>query len=306
MDLGDVTREDLGEAADAVFAAEIDDVVGPLPSVFGPALFRVNGTLAENNVSFEDAEPDLREELAADSARRLIEAQVEDINDLLAGGATLEELVDETEMELNQIDWTEDSDEGIAAYDGFRQAADAVQDGDFPEIVFLDDGSIFALRLDDEMPPRPEPLDSARTRVADAWVEDETAKALKNQADTVLTKLETDGDFNATGLPVRVENALLRTAYHASFPSDFMATVFEMEPGELRVVTGIGKAFVVRLDEELPPEETDEQRELQDEIADQMNQALGQNILDIYMSNAQTRAGPVLDQQALNAVRAAY
>ena len=306
VDLGDVTRENLGEAADAVFAAEIDDVVGPLPSEFGPALFRVNGTLAENNVSFEDAEPELREELAADRARRLIEAQVENINDLLAGGATLEELANETEMELGQIDWTVDSDEGIAAYDGFRQAADAVQDGDFPEVVFLEDGSILALRLDDELPPRPEPLDSARPRAADAWVEDETARALQNQANTVLTQLETDGDFNTTGLPVRVENALLRTAYHASFPSDFMAKVFEMEPGELRVISGNGSAFIVRLDEELPPEESDEQRQQQEALADQMNQALGQNIFDIYMRDAQTRARPVRDQQALNAVRSAY
>ena len=306
VDLGDVTREDLEEAADAVFAAEVDDVVGPLPSVFGPALFRVNGTLAENFVSFEDAEPELREELAADRARRLIEAQVENINDLLAGGATLEELVDETDMELGQIDWTVESDEGIAAYDGFREAADAVQDGDFPEVVFLDDGSIFALRLDDELPPRPEPLNSARPRVAETWIEDETAKALENQANTVLAQLEVDGDFNATGLLVRVENALTRTAYHASFPSDFMTQVFEMELDELRVHTGDGSAFVVRLDEILPPEDTDERRQTQDSMADRMNQALGQNILDIYMSDARTRARTVLDQQALNAVRAAY
>lgn len=136
IDLGDVTREDLGEAADAVFAAELDTVVGPLPSVFGPALFRVNGSLAANNVPFEEAEPALREELATERARRLIEAQSEDINDMLAGGATLEELAEETEMELGQIDWTRDSDEGVAAYDGFRAAAEAVQEGDFPEIAF--------------------------------------------------------------------------------------------------------------------------------------------------------------------------
>uniref|UniRef100_UPI003567BC1F peptidylprolyl isomerase n=1 Tax=Phaeovulum sp. TaxID=2934796 RepID=UPI003567BC1F len=36
VDLGDVGREDLGAAADAVFAAEVPALVGPLPSVFGP------------------------------------------------------------------------------------------------------------------------------------------------------------------------------------------------------------------------------------------------------------------------------
>ncbi|MTI01626.1 peptidylprolyl isomerase [Roseibium sp. RKSG952] len=306
VDLGDVTREDLGEAADAVFAAELDDVVGPLPSQFGPALFRINGSLAENNVPFEEAAPELREELAADRARRLIEAQAEDINDMLAGGATLEELVSETEMELGEIDWTAQSEDGVAAYEGFRSVAQAVQEGDFPEVAFLDDGSIFALRLNEVLPPRPEPLDSARDRVIAAWVQEEIAKALQEQANTVMTQLATDGDFTTTGLPFRVENALTRTAFLEDVPADFMTEVFEMELGELRVIPGIGSALIVRLDEELPPAETDEQRQMQQALAAQLNQALAQNIFDIYVRDAQTRARPVVDQPALNAVQANF
>ncbi|NOC82496.1 peptidylprolyl isomerase [Ruegeria sp. HKCCD6428] len=306
IDLGDVTREDLGEAADAVFAAELDAVVGPLPSVFGSALFRVNGSLAANNVPFEEAEPALREELATERARRLIEAQSEDINDMLAGGATLEELAEETEMELGQIDWTRDSDEGVAAYDGFRAAAEAVQEGDFPEIAFLEDGSIFALRLDEVLPRRPEPLESARDRVAEAWQQAEINKALREKADAILNQLAPDGDFAATGLPFRVENALTRTAFLNDVPANFMNEVFAMEPGELRVVSGNGAAWIVRLDETLPPADTDELRQLRDALSSQMDQALAQNIFNAYVRDAQTRARPVVDQQALNAVQASF
>ncbi len=306
IDLGDVTREDLEGAADAVFAAELDTVVGPLPTVFGPALFRINGSLAENNTSFEDAAPILREELAADRARRQIEAQSEDINDLLAGGATLEELVAETEMELGQIDWTRQSEDGVAAYEGFRSAAEAVQDGDFPEVAFLEDGSIFALRLNDVLPRRPEPLDTARERVAAAWTLAETGKALEEQANLVLEQLKEDGDFTATGLPFRVENALTRTAFLDDVPADFMTQVFEMEPGEMRVVPAAGTALIVRLDELLPPDETDELRQAQEALAAQLNQALAQNIFDAYVRDAQVRARPVVDQRALNAVQASY
>ncbi len=306
IDLGDVTREDLGEAADAVFGADLDVVVGPLPSVFGPALFRINGSLAANNIPFEDAAPDLREELAAERARRLIEAQAEDINDMLAGGATLEELAGETEMELGQIDWTRENEEGVAAYEGFRAAAEAVREGDFPEIGFLEDGSIFALRLNEVLPQRPEPLETARDRVAEAWVQAETGKALQDQANTVLTQLATDGDFAATGLPFRVENALTRTAFLDDAPVGFMTQVFEMEPGELRVVPGNDAALIVRLDKLLPPAETDELRQMKAALEVQMNQALAQNIFDAYVRDAQTRARPVIDQRALNAVQASY
>ncbi len=306
IDLGDVTRDDLGEAADAVFAADLDTVVGPLPSTFGPALFRINGSLAENNTPLEDAAPALREELAADRARRQIEAQAEEINDLLAGGATLEELVSETEMELGQIDWTRQSQDGVAAYEGFRSAAEAVQEGDFPEVAFLEDGSIFALRLNEVLPRRPEPLETARDRVAAAWMQAETNKVLEERANTVLEQLKNDGDFTASGLPFRVENALTRTAFLDDVPADFMAQVFEMEPGDLRVIPNAGSALIVRLDVLLPPAETDERRQMQDALSAQLNQALAQNIFDAYVRDAQTRARPVIDQRALNAVQSSY
>ncbi|WP_170325043.1 peptidyl-prolyl cis-trans isomerase [Ruegeria arenilitoris] len=306
IDLGDVTREDLGDAAEAVFAADLDTVVGPLPSTFGPALFRINGSLAENKTSFEDAAPALREELAADRARRQIEAQAEDINDLLAGGATLEELTSETEMELGQIDWTRQSDNGVAAYDGFRTAAEAVNEGDFPEVAFLEDGSIFALRLNEVLPQRPEPLETARERVVAAWTQAETNKALEEQANAVLEQLKTDGDFTTTGLPFRVENALTRTAFLDDVPADFMVQVFEMEPGELRTVPGDGSAFIIRLEELLAPAETDELRQAQAALEAQLNQALAQNIFDAYVRDAQARARPVIDQRALNAVQSSY
>ena len=213
-----------------------------------------------------------------DRARRLIEAQSEDINDMLAGGATLEELAEETEMELGQIDWTRESDEGVAAYDGFRGAAEAVQEGDFPEVAFLEDGSIFALRLNEVLPRRPEPLESARDRVAAAWQQAEINKALREKANTILNQLATDGDFAATGLPFRVENALTRTAFLDDVPANFMNEVFAMEPDELRVVPGNGAAWIVRLDETLPPAETDELRQVRDALSSQMDQALAQNI----------------------------
>ncbi len=306
VDLGDVTVEDLGNASDPIFAAEIGDVVGPLPSDLGPALFRINGSLAENITSFAEAESELRDELAAERARRTIEVQAEEFNDLLAGGATLEELTAETEMELGQIDWTDQSSDGVAAYDGFRTVAQAVSEGDFPEVEFLGDGSIFALRMEEELAPRPEPLESARNRVIAAWIQDETAKALLAQANTVLTQLATDGDFTETGLPFRVENALTRTAFLEDTPVNFMTEVFEMELGELRVIAGNGTALIVRLDETLPPDETDELKQMQQALGAQLNQALAQNIFDAYVRDAQRRARPVLDQQALNAVQANF
>ena len=85
-----------------------------------------------------------------------------------------------------------------------------------------------------------------------------------------------------------------------------MNQVFEMEPGELRVIAGPGRAFIVRLDDILPPEETAELQQTQTAVAAQMNQALSRNLFDVFVRDAQTRAQPTLDQRALNAVQANF
>ncbi|WP_424986554.1 peptidyl-prolyl cis-trans isomerase [Microbulbifer sp. S227A] len=306
IDLGDVTRDDLGDAADDVFAAEVGSVVGPLPSSLGPALFRINGTLAARVTPFEDAEEELRAELAGDRARRLIEARAEEINDLMAGGATLEELAGETDMELGTVNWTSDAHEGIAAYEEFRAAAAAVTQDDFPEIDFTEDGAIFAQRLEEVLAVRPEPFASARPKVADAWMLEQTGAALREQAEDIAARLEETGDFAATGLPVRVENSMTRTAFVDGTPADFMTQVFEMDKGELRVISGPGSVVIVRLDETLPPDETDELAAMQTAFADGLDQALAEALFEAFMRDARLRAKPQIDQQALNAVQASF
>ncbi len=306
VDMGDMTARDLGEAAEPVFAAEVGDVVGPLPSDLGPALYRVNGVLAEQITEFDQVEDELRDELAAERARRLIEARAEDINDLLAGGATLEEVAQETAMELGTTDWTEDSSDGVTAYAEFRSAAQNVTADDFPEVDFLEDGSIFALRLDEVLEPRPEPLEQASDRVAAALEAQRLSDALAARAETVRETLEQNGDFTETGLPVQVENALTRSAFLNGVPQGFMSQVFEMQEGELRVISGPDRALIVRLDEVLPPAETEELKQMRQALDAQLDQALAQNLFDIFARTAQSRAQPMLDQQALNAVQSSF
>ena len=306
VDLGDISIDDLGSAAEAVFAAEIGKVVGPLESDLGPALFRVNGNLAEQITTFADARQELHEELASERARRLIDAQAETIDDLLAGGATLQELADETDMQLDSIDWTAQSFEGVAAYAGFRAAASAVTDGDFPAVAFLGDGAMFALQLNEVLPERPEPFDTARNRVIVAWTSDQTKQALQVMAERAVTEYVTSGEFNATGVAPTTEVGLTRTAFLDGTPADFMNQVFEMDMDELRVINGEGAVFVVRLDEELPPEETAELTALRERLGEEANQSLAQALFDAFINDAQFRAEPVLDQRALNAVQANF
>ncbi|EBA17977.1 hypothetical protein RSK20926_19602 [Roseobacter sp. SK209-2-6] len=305
IDMGDVTKEDLGAAAEGVFAAAVGSVSSPLPSDLGPAIFRINGQLDARITSFEAAEAELRQELAADRARRVIEQQAESIDDILAGGATLEELKDEADMEVATLGWTGIPGDGIAAYEGFRTAADAVTLEDFPAVEFLGDGSIFALRLDEVLPERPEPFDAAKEKVLAAWDADRQAKAITARAGEILTATKNAGAF-PDDLEVATEEGLTRTAYLDRTPADMMNQIFTMTPGEVKIITGEDSTVVVSLSEILPAEEGEEMALMREAFTAQLDQALSNALFQAYVSDAQLRAAPRLDQQALNAVQANF
>lgn len=306
VDLGDVTLAELETAGDAAFAADVGDVVGPFPSALGPALFRINAVLPAINTSFEEARAMLQPALAADRARRLIEAQAMDIDDLLAGGATLEEVALETDMEFGSIDWSADLLEGIAAYGNFNEAAAALTAEDFAEVVGLEDGGMFAMRLDATLPVRPAPLADIRRQVIADWENMQLMTQLRKQAETAATRIRNGENLADLSLDAISGENLIRSAFVEGTPADFMERVFEMEPGDVEIIDSEGAVLIVRLDAIAEPEDNAEMNALRSGLSTQINQALAQDIFEIFARDIQLRANPVIDQRAVNAVHASF
>ncbi|WP_137700370.1 peptidyl-prolyl cis-trans isomerase [Marimonas lutisalis] len=307
VDMGDVLQSDLGEAGPAAFNADAGAVVGPFATDLGPALFRVNAVLPARTMSFEDARDELRDELAADRARRAIGDEMGPIDDLLAAGATIEELAQETDMQLGTLDWTPESSDGPAGYIAFQDAAQAVKDGDFPELIELDDGGIATLRLDEMLAPRLQPLEDVRDDVIAAWQDTETARRLASQAQALLPQITPEADMAALGLTVTQETDITRGEFIAGTSADFLTRVFEMEPGAVEMIEIPAAVLIVRLDAILPPDDADEAvPALRAALAQQMSSGQAQDIYQYFISDVQARAGLQLDENAINAVLANF
>lgn len=307
VDLGDVAHDDLGPAGDPVFAAETGDVVGPVETDLGPALFRINAVLQAQETSYEDALPDLRAELAGDRARRVIDSRMDAVDDLLVGGATIEDVVKETDMQPGQIDWHPGMVEGIGAYEAFREAAAAAAVGDFPEVSALDDGGIFALRLDEVVPPTLRPLDEVREELTRRWSADALVAALRDDVAPKVEQLKSGAAFDALGIEAQQVTDLTRRGFQPGAPRDFIDRVFAMSPGDVELLDGDARLFVLRLDAVKPPATDDPdldqlRRSLQEQATSDMVQDLFQALAD----DIRTRAGITLDQQAINAVHANF
>ncbi|MBE9635836.1 peptidyl-prolyl cis-trans isomerase [Salipiger mangrovisoli] len=302
-DLGDMTRQALGEAGDGVFAIDTGEVAGPLPSNLGPALYRVNAILHAQETPYEQAVPMMRDELALDRARRVIEGMAQSLDDELAGGATLEELANDTEMELGTIAWNAQSDETIAGYDAFREAAEAVSEDDYPAISDLGDGGVFAIRLDEIRPPAPRPFDEVKDEVAAGWDKDKTTELLVAQADDLAQQLAQGASFADLGLEPNAEQTLTRDAQISDLPSGLLDAAFEMKPGDARAVSGDGAALILRLDAVTPVDrDSDASKQLEGLLKDRAAGSVAQDLFRAFVTDIQERAGVNIDQQAVNAV----
>lgn len=307
VDLGDVSAADLGPAAEIVFAAEVSEVVGPLNTSLGPALFRVNAVLNATEVSFEDASGDLREELSSARAKRIIEDGLDRMNDLLAGGATVEDLAEQTDMQLGNIAWSAGTQDGIAAYQSFRDAAAVVQEGDFAALVDMEDGGVFALRLDSITAPALREFADVRHRVEEGWRTQATQDAVLAQAETMAADILPLTGFETLGLTAQTEAALTRRSFVGGTPPVFVSDVFDMETGDVRVLDNGTDAIIVRLDGITDADLTDEQTAAQQQAAAE-NAAAGisQDIFEAFAASVQGRTDVVINQAAVNAVNANF
>ncbi|MCC5973474.1 MAG: SurA N-terminal domain-containing protein [Rubellimicrobium sp.] len=288
IDLGDLSEAQLGAAGPDVFAAATAAVVGPLETSLGPALFRVNAVLAAQEVTFDEAEGMLRAELAMARARRVIGDQADGITDLLAGGATLEDLVERTAMEAGRIDWSAGDTTGIAAYEAFRMAAATLAEAALPSLIELEDGGLLVLSLEAVTPPRLRPLDEVREAVASDWQQAALAGIVLSEAEEIARALRAGEAGPGIGfaddrLVVTVESQLMRRNFLPGTPPGFMTEVFAMEPGDVRVLSDGEDAIILRLDT-IAPAETDDptMRAEAAAIAERASTGIAQDMYELF------------------------
>jgi peptidyl-prolyl cis-trans isomerase D len=307
VDMGQVEEADLSDAAGkAVFLLAEPGVVGPVESELGPALFRVNAVLAAQSTSFEDAKADLKREYVADQARRVVEDDVTNIDDLLAGGVTLEEIAGETAMIVSNIKYVagdSSTQSGIAAYDEFRATADTVQDGDFPEVLTLSDGGIFAIRLDGITPPALIPLAEVKDKVIADWKAAETRRRLLALAETYKTRLESGETFADLGLVAKDEVNLRRDQVAQDGPADLVTTMFEAGANTVHVIDAPAQVVLSQLTKITPFDpDAAASKTILANVASQFSTQLGNDVIEAFTTAIRDEAGISVNQPLVDAV----
>ena len=313
---GRVTEEDLGaEARAAVFGTVNLGVVGPVTTDLGPALYRVNAVIPARTTAFEDVQDELRRTLALDAARNEIAEHIDPVQDLLASGATLQEIADETELTLGEADVADGLEdiEGIASDAAFRAEALTAEVDEERDLIDLTGGGIAALRVTAIDPPTLRPFDEVREQVASDWQDVEEQRAMTALAESLQAQIGEGRTFTAVaegaGLTVESQPPIDRNAtLGGGLPQGLLSEVFAQEAtGETAIV---GDATGVYLVQVSAIEEADMTSDEQVARLEQLNANLATQFgSDLFLAYAQLltdTAGVEVNQQLIADTLAQY
>lgn len=306
IDQGTVAADALpATARDAVFGLAEPGIVGPVETPLGPALYRVNAIMAGHTTSFEDARADLARSRARDQAQKQILDETARIQDLIAGGATLEEIASETVMELGSVALNSETTGGIADDAAFRQTALAAPTGEETDLIELAGGGIASLRVDRIDPPAVIPLAEVRDRVAADWTANRTADALEKLATDMIAEVKA-GATTFAGIaqrldrPIRAAGPINRGETADGAPAALVADVFAAEKGT-PVARRDGDRVILADVTAITPFDpaSGDNRQILDSLAAQYRDQARGDVFALYTAALREAAGVTVNQPLL-------
>lgn len=310
VDMGIVTRDDFtNNVADALFSVTLPGIIGPLDTELGPALFRVNAILDAQETTLDEVRPELSQVLAEESGRRNIINRIEIINDLLIGGASLADLSKEQDMVLETINFIPDSFSNGRLSDSvaFQNAVMALNVGDFPQTVSLEDGSFVVVELEAIIPPAPMPFADVKDDIRALLMAEDAEKALVANADEIKRAVQSGQALESFG-EVTTQKGFARSDISNTLPREFSPILFAMQtPGKLELVKGDGVIAIVRLDQIIEAPQTGNRADNEKAaLMGALSQSIAADALSLYNTALISRAGIDVDVNAINTINNSF
>jgi peptidyl-prolyl cis-trans isomerase D len=315
LSLGAVTKNELPAAiANAAFALEKDKVSEPVISPFGFHLLRVTAVQAGSSRSFDDVKAELRNQVGLRKAADGMVKLRQQIDDQIAGGATLEEIARTQNQPVKQAAGVDAQGAGadgktIAALPqlpAFLNEAFQLGTEAEPQIVDGAGGDLIVLKVLAIQPAALKPLGDVKPQAVAALTERARAEAAGERAKQIAERLRNGGDLAreaaGAGATVQLSAPLSRGGQPAerSFSSAVLSALFNAKVGD--VVTGpaaapAGGAIVAKLSGIEQPDPAVMARQ-QDQTAQQLAGGMTQDLVQQYKQVLQTDIGVSINAEA--------
>ena len=305
IDLGAIGASEIGlQASKEIFGSKETGLYGPYLSDLGPALYQVVSILNGKTISFEEAQKNLEFERKFEYATNLIDGMANDLDDLLASGATIEELANDTKMELKKTSFNlKNNLEGLEATSEFKIEASKLSLEDYPTLLNSSNGDLFAIRLDAINPPTLQALEKVEAQVKTDWKKKETINQLKLIANDIAAKFKNGSDLKNLGLIVNNTNDIVRGGSVEGLPKSILPKIFNLNMGEIAQDDTDKYIFIAKVNSILQFDETaEENKKWIEYLTLQRDNQLAQDYLESFIVSIQDIEGVTIDQKSLNAV----
>jgi len=307
VSLGELSKTDLDEAvADKVFKSNALGIYGPYKTDLGPTLYNVLKITPGIITTFEEATDTLQSYTKSKNAIEMINGMIDEIDDLLASGATIEEIALDTDMILKTTSYYEgNASVGIEASNEFNLEASKILKDDYPTLITLSDGGILAMRLDSIKPPFLKTFETVKNEVKSDWLNFENNKKLKTLSENIVSKLNSGATFESLGLKENNSIDVLRSGSNGEVPPALVTEIFNLNVAEIAQVEEQNAIFIAKLSaitdfDAFAPDN----KKWINYLSTQREQQLSQDYLESFLVAVQNKEGVSIDQKSLNAIQA--
>ena len=245
--LGLLTRDDLpGVIAEAAFALAVNSPSQPVRSPLGWHVLLVEKIQPGRKPSFAEVRPKVLADLAREQAVDALVKLANQLEDTLAGGASLEEAAAGLNTKLVRLRGVEASGRsasgpptgGLMRSQQFLRAAFETGEAQVSDLTETTLGGYFIVRVDRIDPPALEPFDKVRKQVETAWRNDTLANAAKDRAKKLLDDVR--GGRTLEDAAVEMKLTVATTPAFTRFdqgekpalPGALATELFRVKPGE--------------------------------------------------------------------------
>jgi peptidyl-prolyl cis-trans isomerase D len=210
VDLGEVTKDKLPAAiADQAFALPADGVSDPLKSAFGLHVVHIKSITPGVTKTFDEVKDQLRKELALAQAGDAMVSVVNQLDDKLAGGASVEEAAQSLQLKTQKYDAVDSSGKDRNGKDtnvipDILQLAEGTEAGQTSLVSTLSDGSYAVVQVTSVIPAEAKPLTEVTDQVKQDWLAKARRDAADAKAKEIAGKVKA-GDLAAIGKEMGLE-----------------------------------------------------------------------------------------------------
>lgn len=314
LSLGTVAPGELPAAVDkAVFAAAEPGVVGPVQVLDGFALLNVTKVVAGSVRKLDEVKTELAASIAQQQAAAVVRQRAAEIDEIRAGGATMEEIAEKIGVPLVKFDGlatdstvAEGEVPALAADPRFVAESRQAVVGDERDVIELTDGGYALVMIDRIAGEHLPEFAKVKDKVLAAWKAEQRLQSLEKKAATLIEEAGGEG-MTAIGAALGEEPVSLPAAARTQMPpmigQDLRDKVFKARAGDILIGRSPGDQSVliveVREVVEVPAEALAKSVEELDKV---FAGGVAADTLELFGRALESRHGATFNQAAIDSV----